>query len=84
MEHVLLKKIGIHSQQWTVRVRVIRFSDFFNSDTPPKVSRIDLVLLDEQVCLTAEFITELTSPTIIILYYKVPSLQGTAMEAQIP
>jgi hypothetical protein len=49
MEHTPLKEITPHSHQWTVRVRAVRFSECKNKEQPPRVVRIDFILIDEQV-----------------------------------
>ncbi|XP_066308314.1 replication protein A 70 kDa DNA-binding subunit D-like [Miscanthus floridulus] len=48
MDHAPLKEITPHSHQWTVRVRAIRFSECKNKEQPPKIVRVDFILIDEQ------------------------------------
>ncbi|KAL6626309.1 hypothetical protein ACP70R_030035 [Stipagrostis hirtigluma subsp. patula] len=43
----LLKDVTSDSQRWRVKVRVVRFSEFFNSEQPPKLQRVDFIMLDE-------------------------------------
>jgi len=48
MEYSLLKDVTSESQHWTVRTRVVRFSKYVSNDDPPKILRLDLILLDEE------------------------------------
>ncbi|CAD6266111.1 unnamed protein product [Miscanthus lutarioriparius] len=48
MDHTPLKEITPHSHQWTVRVRAVRFSECKNKEQPPKIVRVDFILIDEQ------------------------------------
>ena len=49
MEYSLLKDVTSESQYWTVRTRMVRFSEYLSNDDPPKILRLDLILLDEEV-----------------------------------
>ena len=49
IEYSLLKDVTSESQYWTVRTRVVRFSEYLSNDDPPKILRLDLILLDEEV-----------------------------------
>ncbi|KAG2546392.1 hypothetical protein PVAP13_9KG030199 [Panicum virgatum] len=48
MEYSLLKDDTSESQHWTVRTRVVRFSEYVSNDDPPKILSLDLILLDEE------------------------------------
>ncbi|KAL6596972.1 hypothetical protein ACP70R_047106 [Stipagrostis hirtigluma subsp. patula] len=48
MAYALLKDVNPDSQRWRVKVRVVRFSEFHNKEQPPKLQRIDFIMLDEK------------------------------------
>ncbi|KAL6902302.1 hypothetical protein ACP4OV_005178 [Aristida adscensionis] len=48
MQYTPLKDVTPESQKWTVKVRLVRFSEFRRKEQPDKLSRLDLVLLDEE------------------------------------
>ena len=49
MQYTKLEAVTPDSQHWTVKVRVVRFNEYTSEDTPPRVLRMDMVLLDEEV-----------------------------------
>ncbi|XP_039816751.1 uncharacterized protein LOC120679272 [Panicum virgatum] len=48
MEYSLLKDVTSESQHWTVRARVVRFAEYLSNDSPPKILRLDLILVDKE------------------------------------
>ncbi|KAL6605862.1 hypothetical protein ACP70R_041515 [Stipagrostis hirtigluma subsp. patula] len=48
MSYAFLKDVNPDSQRWRVKVRVVRFTEFLTKDQPPKVQRIDFIMLDEK------------------------------------
>ncbi|KAL6614561.1 hypothetical protein ACP70R_036831 [Stipagrostis hirtigluma subsp. patula] len=48
MAYAFLKDVNPDSQRWRVKVRVVRFSQFLTKDQPPRVQRIDFIMLDEK------------------------------------
>ena len=55
MEYSLLKDVTSESQHWTVRARVVRFAEYLSNDNPPKILRLDLILVDEEVLLGSQW-----------------------------
>ena len=49
MEYSLLKDVTSESEYWTVRTQVVRFSEYLSNNDPPKILRLDQILLDEEV-----------------------------------
>jgi hypothetical protein len=43
MQNSMLKSVTFDSQQWTIKVRAVRFSEYVSEDNPPKVFRLDMV-----------------------------------------
>jgi hypothetical protein len=64
----MLKSVTTDSQQWTVKVRAVRFSEYATEDNPPKVFRLDMVLLDEKVRGTRVFYTFLSHGCTVQLF----------------
>lgn len=48
MAYSFLSDVNPQSQQWTIKARVIRFSQYLSTDQPPKVLRLDLIVVDEK------------------------------------
>jgi hypothetical protein len=64
----MLKSVSTDSQQWTVKVRAVRFSEYSTEDNPPKVFRLDMVLLDEEVRGTRVFYNFFSHVCIVQLF----------------
>jgi hypothetical protein len=52
MQYSMLKSVTSDPQQWTIKVRAVRFSEYVSEDNLPKAFRLDMVLLDEEVRVT--------------------------------
>ncbi|KAL6897248.1 hypothetical protein ACP4OV_006944 [Aristida adscensionis] len=48
MQYTPLKDVTADSQHWTIKARAVRFSEHRNTDNPPKVIKLDFILIDEQ------------------------------------
>ncbi|KAL6660922.1 hypothetical protein ACP70R_000306 [Stipagrostis hirtigluma subsp. patula] len=48
MEHTSLRKVTADSQQWCVKARVVRFSEFLSTEDSTKLIRLDFVMVDEE------------------------------------
>jgi hypothetical protein len=55
MQYSMLKSVTSDSQQWTIKIRAVRFSEYSTEDNPPRVFRLDMILLDEEVSNTYFF-----------------------------
>jgi len=49
MAYVPLKKVCPDHSRWKVQIRAVRFTEKFTNDKPPKISRFEFVMLDEEV-----------------------------------
>jgi hypothetical protein len=49
MQYSKVADVTSDVHQWTVKVGIVRFSEYATQDIPPKILRLDMVLIDEEV-----------------------------------
>jgi hypothetical protein len=49
MQYSKIADVTSDVHRWTVKARIVRFSEYATQDTPPKILRLDMVLIDEEV-----------------------------------
>jgi len=85
MAYVPLKKVCPDHSRWKVQIRAVRFTEKFTNDKPPKISKFEFVMLDEEVWRRSCILNVLYSfrCNFQCIRPAIPE-QNTAMEAVIP